>query len=489
MGHLQEKIAQLEDRYILGEVLEEDYRRQKREYLEELLLNGELLTNTGLVKVAEIRDARDVPFCYVPEGGFFAGDDNHWEELKCGFYISKYPVLVKEFREFLSEVDIGYTDEDYERLALVAPEDECPASHLSYNDAKEFCRWLRRETGEYYSLPHELEWEKAARGEDGRIYPWGHEEVTSEHACFQNDIEYNCTVPVTLFEEKNVSPFGCVDMVGNVWEWCLDSFDDPRDPHILRGGSWCNTFEYINNLARTFAFPPDKRLDYGGFRIIYLPSDLLADYRRAYSDQGKKTYGCLKVVRIDRGGQAKSDQVEKRPRMKQLSQIFDKAAAKAAQSSQEREMDKPTPAAGGEGVSATDTELNDALAQAINEAANLLLRKNTNENVAVPVEGSETSTVVKALGNLRRVGEDDSSGSKSGVKFRSIAELREERKKHSSESNLQVARLEFDEDARIQIDRAEAFKVSKGLTYFMFGVWFVLLISVILVVISHFLGL
>ena len=66
-----------------------------------------------------------------------------------------------------------------------------------------------------------------------------------------------------------------MDMVGNVWEWCIDSVDDPNDPHILRGGSWCNNVDYASCTSRTFSHPPDKRVDYGGFRVMYLLPDML----------------------------------------------------------------------------------------------------------------------------------------------------------------------------------------------------------------------
>jgi hypothetical protein len=86
-------------------------------------------------------------------------------------------------------------------------------------------------------------------------------------------------------------------MIGNVWEWMVDDVDDPRDPHILRGGSWCNTVDFANTISSTFSFPPTKRIDYGGFRLVYLPHDMLIEYRKHYGGGDAHKAG-LKVIRM-----------------------------------------------------------------------------------------------------------------------------------------------------------------------------------------------
>jgi formylglycine-generating enzyme required for sulfatase activity len=85
--------------------------------------------------------------------------------------------------------------------------------------------WLRISAvfREIYRLPTEAEWGKAARGTDGRKYPWGNQ--WSKEYCNSNELKFNRTKPVGIFP-KGASPYGCLDIAGNVWEWCLDWYDN-----------------------------------------------------------------------------------------------------------------------------------------------------------------------------------------------------------------------------------------------------------------------
>ena len=228
-----------------------------------------------------IRDNLGQEFCYIPEGRFLGGIEGN-EELQTGAptYVGRYPVTVALFMAFLSDTGYDYPQTELNIMQDVSPMPECPACNISWLDAKEFCRWLRKKTGDYYSLPQNDEWEKAARGEDGRHYPWGNEEGLEHHAHF-NSMHIGTTSQVGQ-KPQGVSPYGCHDMAGNVWEWCLDSFTDERDPHILKGGSWQNEAEYLDCGVRTYSYPPEKRRPYMGFRLLYLTKDMLDKYKSAY---------------------------------------------------------------------------------------------------------------------------------------------------------------------------------------------------------------
>lgn len=294
-----ELLAELNDRLVMGEIMDSDYEQMKQMLLQQLEDEGHDSSQlVGSIQRAEVRDATGASYCYVPGEPFICGESNEMHDIKCSFYMAKHPVTVREFETFLDQTGYDYSAEDRERMHLVSPEPFCPVSHVSWLDAKAYCRWLRKVTKEYYSLPSEMEWEKAARGIDGRYYPWGDDSPSPDLACYQGEIAYDATVPIGSFPD-NRSPHGVMDMIGNVWEFCLDSIDDPRDPHILRGGSWCNGVEYANCISRTFTSPPEKRIDFGGFRVIYLPKDLLVDYRKVNkpSAQPKKKKK-LKMIRL-----------------------------------------------------------------------------------------------------------------------------------------------------------------------------------------------
>jgi formylglycine-generating enzyme required for sulfatase activity len=171
------------------------------------------------------------------------------------YYIYKTEVTVSQYRKFCEATKRKMPQEPSYKW-----QETHPIVNVSWNEAKVYAIWAG------VMLPTEMQWEKAARGTDGRIYPWGNEWEKSKCANRLNSGENDTqtgTHPVGSFPE-GASPYGILDMVGNVLEWCENRYDDnyykitptknpigsvSRDGRVLRGGSW---YGNINNCRGAF---------------------------------------------------------------------------------------------------------------------------------------------------------------------------------------------------------------------------------------------
>lgn len=240
--------------------------------------------------LCELGRYSDFGMVKVPAGEFIMGSSNsdsasnadeqpqHTVYLPT-FYIGQYPVTIADYKKY----NQNNSSKNFDSDGLL---DNQPITNISWKEALEYANWLG------VSLPSEAEWEKSARGNDGRHYPWGN----SWHPGYANTFEYwqggrgalskmirktsnaNITA-VDVFARFNISPYKCVDMVGNVWEWTRSTYfkypyitSDGREiidisqRFVLRGGSFEETHQNarcFSRLAVGMNFPAKNR----GFRI------------------------------------------------------------------------------------------------------------------------------------------------------------------------------------------------------------------------------
>jgi len=192
------------------------------------------------------------------------------------FRIGKYPVTNSQYAEFTGSA--GHPPPQYWKGAEPPPELLThPVVYVSWHDALKYCKWLSLEKGTEFRLPSEAEWEKAARGPDGFAYPWGND--FDSVRCNMSETGINSASPSVVFSTGK-SPYGCMDMSGNVWEWCatkwLDNYDGYEDKadndlkgddaRVLRGGSFRGSGGLVRCACRNGNLP-GGRGDFIGFRV------------------------------------------------------------------------------------------------------------------------------------------------------------------------------------------------------------------------------
>jgi len=239
--------------------------RQEFDSLKEVKELEEFLSevsNPEVVKLSKVE--RWGEMVTIPEGKFIYQDEKDEEDhvfLK-EFSIMKFPVTNALYKEFDPNHILRFPKYSYL--------DDHPVIGINFYEALVCSLWLGRR------LPIEKEWEKSARGVDGRDYPWG------EAMGYQNDYANTCdfvigrTSSVTEFEQ-GISPFGCFDMAGNVWEWCVQLYSTGHvTQRVARGGSWLNYMVHSKCTYRN-TFDPDERYPASGFRCVSLPLTLVDD--------------------------------------------------------------------------------------------------------------------------------------------------------------------------------------------------------------------
>jgi len=193
------------------------------------LLGCEKPLPTGLVRRngLVIRVADRAVMAFVEPGTFLYGAEGEVRRVD-GFYIDRFEVTNRQYMTFVRATD--YRDPEF----LTDPERggaHQPVTGVTWHDACAYASWAGAR------LPTEVEWEKAARGTDGRPYPWGEEEPDQTRAVLGTVVGGLRSATVGS-APAGASPYGGLDLSGNVWEWCADWYDQPGGPRVIRGGSF-----------------------------------------------------------------------------------------------------------------------------------------------------------------------------------------------------------------------------------------------------------
>ena len=204
----------------------------------------------------------------IPAGSFLMGDDDQSDNKRRtvtlpAYYIYKNLVTVGQYEKFCQargkampsppDFNAGWDKKDH------------PMINVDWEAARAYCKWAGG------NLPSEAQWEKAARGKDGRKYPWGDNFDREQLWCsISRDGDAGGTASVNRSERLGKSPYGVLDMAGNVWQWCANWYDDRRTQHVLRGGSWPYSHSAHFRCAYRSWLPPIDQLSTYGFRCVTL---------------------------------------------------------------------------------------------------------------------------------------------------------------------------------------------------------------------------
>lgn len=240
----------------------------------------------------------DIEWVDIPAGKFMVGLAMSDEEAKnlphdnpeypgeeydlAAYSISRYPITIAQFRAFLE--DTGQ-DKRLQKAPFTSP-DNYPMTHIKWYEAVEFCNWLSSKLRHPVRLPTEAEWQKAAGGAESLLYPYGNEFDAHKSNVRESGIE--ALTPVGIFPE-GASPYGVLDMSGNIWEWTLTkwrrrdlkgglkqlpSYSEMEDnsvegvsQRIICGGAYTVT-ERLCRTSAHYMRSPEFAISIQGFRIV-----------------------------------------------------------------------------------------------------------------------------------------------------------------------------------------------------------------------------
>ncbi len=235
-------------------------------------------------------------FIKIPKGSFLMGSNEYVDEspehlvnIGYDFFISAYQVTVKEYLEFALATESNYPEwlTNRSNIKLISSNhykntnlnNDAPIVGISWENAKEYCKWRTEKEGKQYRLPSEAEWEYACKAGSRTRYSFGDNENDLNEYAWYNKNSNKGAHAVGL---KKPNKWGLYDMHGNIWEWCEDVWNKdydlaPRDGsankvgdnniRVLRGGSWADSSRYVRSSNRN-GYDFDGCDNDLGFRIV-----------------------------------------------------------------------------------------------------------------------------------------------------------------------------------------------------------------------------
>jgi formylglycine-generating enzyme required for sulfatase activity len=214
---------------------------------------GEFYMGTSNDQIYHLFNRADWAQDWLDKDLFLVEQPYHTVNLPA-FEIARFPITNQEYHQFVW--DSGYrAPRAWFGLHFPSDQENNPVAGVSRKDSLEYIKWLNKTLGQNYRLPNEGEWEKAARGLDGRIYPWGNE--FDPWRCNSAESGKHKTSPIGGYSPGGDSQYGVSDVIGNVWEWTSSYLvpypfnpEEPADKSnlrcVVRGGAWY----YSQKMAR-----------------------------------------------------------------------------------------------------------------------------------------------------------------------------------------------------------------------------------------------
>ena len=233
----------------------------------------------------------NIPFMPIPGGRVTLDHRGGWLAAPltmtvAPFALAQYPVTNAQYQAFIDAPD-GFAHLDWWAFSAAARDwrlehdaplaapfggADAPRTHVTWYEAVAFCGWFSQHSGQPVRLPTEAEWQHAAQGDDARPYPWGAE--WDAHRC-HNCVAHKVIGPASVqtYAGLGDSPYGVIDMAGNVWEWTATLWatgaDTPQGDgvRVLRGGSWFDDVVGAFRVTTRSSWNPDLPSDTRGFRL------------------------------------------------------------------------------------------------------------------------------------------------------------------------------------------------------------------------------